>query len=52
MVIRLLQGMFNQRPPAPRYQEIWDVGLVVKFIQDGQPTFDLSLKDLSKRTVI
>lgn len=51
MVVRLLQGMFNQRPPAPRYQEIWDVGLVVKFIQDGQPTVNLSLKELSKRTV-
>ena len=51
MVIRLLQGMFNQRPPAPKYQEVWDVGLVVKYIQDGPRTADLSLKELSKRTV-
>ena len=51
MVVRLLQGMFNERPPAPRYQEVWDVGLVVKHIQDGPTTTNLSLKELSKRTV-
>ena len=51
MVVRLLQGMFNQRPLTLKYQEIWDVGLVVKHIQDGLRTVDLSLKELSKRTV-
>jgi hypothetical protein len=44
--------MFNEHPPASRYQEVWDVGLVVNYIQDGPPTTDLSLKELSKRTVM
>ena len=38
-------------PPASRYQEVWDVGLVVKHIQDDPPTSNLSLKELSKRMV-
>ena len=29
IVCHLLQGMFNERPPAPRYQQVWDVSLVV-----------------------
>ena len=51
IVCRLLQGMFNQRPPAPRYQEVWDVSLVVRHIQSGPPTAELALKELSKRLV-
>ena len=43
--------MINGRPPAPRYQDVWDVDLVVRHIEDGQPTADLSLKELSKRTI-
>lgn len=51
VVCCLLQGMFNQRPPAPRYQAVWDVSLVVKHIQDCPPTSQLTLKELSKRLV-
>ena len=43
--------MFNQRPPAPRYQEVWDVSLVVRHIQAGLPTSELTLKELSKKLV-
>ena len=50
MVVRLLQGMFNERPPALRYQEVWDVGLVVKHIQDGLTTTDLSLNEMHGHT--
>ena len=51
IVCRLLQGMFHQRPPAPRYQEVWDVSLVVRHIQSGPPTAELALKEFSKRLV-
>jgi hypothetical protein len=52
IVCRLVQGMFNQRPPARRYQEVWDVSLVVRHIRSGPPTAELVLKELSKRLVI
>ena len=51
IVCRLLQGMFNERPPAPRYQQVWDISLVVRYFQAGQPTSELTLKELSKKLV-
>ena len=51
LVCSLLQGMFNQRPPVPRYQEVWDVALVLKYIEDGPPNSKLTLKELSKQLV-
>ena len=29
LVYKLLQGIFNKRAPMPRYQNTWDVGVVV-----------------------
>ena len=45
IVFCLLQGMFNQRPPATRYQEVWDVSLVERHIRLGPPTAELTLKE-------
>ena len=50
LIVRLLQGIFNQRPPLPRYENTWNVGLVISFIKnsmDRNP--NLSLKDLSRK---
>ena len=47
LVCRLLQGVFNKRPPAPRYQNVWNVSTVIVHIL-RLPT-DLSLKDLTKK---
>ena len=52
LVCRLLQGMFNQRPPAPRYQSVWNVGVVTGHIQSQLQLTDLPLKELSKRLVV
>ena len=32
MVSRLLKGIYNLRPPQPRYSETWDVDIVVQFL--------------------
>ena len=47
LVCRLLQGVFNKRPPAPRYQNVWNVSIVIAHICK-LPT-DLPLKDLTKK---
>ena len=52
LVCRLLQGMFNQRPPAPRYQSVWNVGVVIRHIQSQSQLTDLPLKEVSKRLVV
>ena len=34
LVSRLMKGMFNARPPAPRYSGSWDVSVVVEFLRN------------------
>ena len=44
--------MFNQRPPAPRYQSVWNVGVVIRHIQSQSQLTDLPLKEVSRRLVV
>ena len=32
-VCALLKGVFNKRPPQPRYEFIWDVQIVINYIK-------------------
>ena len=53
LVTRLMQGIFNSRPPEPRYSHIWEVSKVLNYIQEQLgDSQSLSLKDLSKKTVM
>jgi len=51
-VSRLLQGAFNSRPPQPRYSSFWDVGVVLQYIKGLGANKDLSLKQLTMKTVM
>ena len=47
LVVRLLKGMFNTRPPVPRYNGAWDVTPVVQSLRrssEGLTTLQLSKK--------
>ena len=48
---RLLKGMFNARPPAPRYSGSWDVAIVVEYLRSC-PSESLSILELGKKVVI
>ena len=48
---RLLQGMFNARPPKPRHSTIWNVDQVISHIKGGPHSTDLDLKELSRKLV-
>ena len=52
MVTRLLKGVYNQRPPMPRYSTTWDVGVVTKHIAAMGGNESLSLKQLSQKLVV
>ena len=53
LVVRLMQGIFNSRPPQPKYSEIWEVSLVLDHIRSElRASGELSLKDLSRKTVM
>jgi len=47
LVCRLLKGIYNQRPPQPRYSCTWDVGLVLDHIRSWGPTVTLTQKKIS-----
>lgn len=48
-IVRFLKGVFELRTPLPRYQQMWDVSVVLKYLQSKGDNCDLSLKELSKK---
>ena len=52
LVVRFLKGVFNLRPPVPRYKEVWDVSIVLRFLKTLSPVSSLSLKNLSLKLVM
>ena len=47
LVIQLLKGVFNNRPPKPRYSHTWDGTSVTKFLASLVINRSLSVKQLS-----
>ena len=45
LVTRLMKGVYNSRPPAPRYSSSWDVGQVTTYLKSMGPS--PSLKHLT-----
>ena len=52
LVNRFLRGVFNLRPPTPRYAETWDVTPVLQKLRSMDPLEDLSLKELTLKLVM
>ena len=46
-----MQGVFNSRPPCPRYSFIWDVDVVIRYLHSMGSAEELSLKNLSLKLV-
>ena len=50
MVCKLLAGIFNERPPQLRYQQTWDVKLVLNYFENLNDDNNLlSDKDLTEK---
>ena len=47
LVVRLLKGMFNERPLFPRYTDSWEVTPVVESLRRSSE--ELTLLQLSKK---
>ncbi|KAK6046411.1 site-specific recombinase, phage integrase family [Cooperia oncophora] len=52
LVNRCMKGFFRQRPPRPRYADIWDVSAVLKYLRSLGPNATLNLKQLTHKTVM
>lgn len=50
MIKRTLRGARLTRPPRPRYDETWDPGLVLRYLESLPTNKDLANEDLSKKT--
>ncbi|KAM4696264.1 integrase/recombinase xerD homolog [Rhinophrynus dorsalis] len=49
VVCRLMRGIRFSRPPQSRYQSLWDVNDVLRFLENWPPNNLLSLKQLSAK---
>ena len=52
IVSRSMKGIFNLRPPCPRYTSSWDVSAVLDFITAQGENESLSLKQVTKLTML
>ena len=46
-IVRVMLGMFHDRPPRPRYTETWDVDVVLRYLKGKGSPGDLSDRDLT-----
>jgi hypothetical protein len=47
-----LKGVYNSKPPVPKYCITWDVSIVLSYIKTLQCNEDLTLKELSHKLAI
>ena len=52
LVVRLMKGISNERPPRPRYNVTWDVSKVTSYLSSLGDNKTLSLKQLTKKLVM
>ena len=52
LITRLLKGIYNLRTPVPRYSTTWDVTKVACYLRTIFPLDQVSLKNLTLKTVI
>ena len=52
LVKRFMKGIFEKRKPQPKYTQIWDVSIVLKYLATLKPNSSLSLKSLALKLVM
>lgn len=48
---RFMKGIYNLRTPTPKYSVSWDVNIVLKYLKNKRPLEELSLRELTLKTV-
>ena len=52
LVSRLMKGIFQEKPPRPKYTDIWDVSVVLSHLHSLSPVDTLSLKELTLKLLM
>ncbi|XP_068713259.1 uncharacterized protein [Montipora foliosa] len=47
LVCRYIKGVFQEKPPTPKFSEIWPVDQVLQALEQANPLKELHLKDLT-----
>ena len=51
-ITRFIKGIYNLKPPKPKYTHAWDVNTVLEKIRSWMPLKDISLKLLTFKTIM
>lgn len=49
LICKLMNRVFNKRPPEPRYSQTWDVSRVTKLFENWSDNSNLELKHLARK---
>ena len=52
LITRLPKGVFNERPPQPRYSTFWDIGVVLRYLKQLGTNEALTLRSLTLKTTM
>lgn len=52
LIRRLMSGVFNDRPPKPKYTETWDVNKVLEYLSTRGENDNLTLKEITTKTAM
>ena len=52
IIKRFMRSIYLSNPSKPRYTEIWDVSIVLKYLERKSPAHMLTLKDLTMKLVM
>ena len=52
LISRYLKGIYNRHPPLPKYVDIWDLTLFLKYYEQKENNDCLEFKELVKETVM
>ena len=52
LISRYLKGIYNRHPPLPKYVDIWDLTLLLKYYEQKENNDCLEFKELVKKTVM
>lgn len=47
-----MKGVYNQKPPIPRYKRIWDIDVVLLLLKEWSPADKLPLDKLTMKVVV
>ncbi len=50
LISRFFRGIFNTKPPKPRYTTMWDANIVLNYLKRLSPAHKLGLRDLTLKT--